>query len=319
MENIDVSIVIVCMNNLKNLYPCLNSIKKYTNVSYETFVVAYLFSKENLQKVKQDFPWVTFIESNEIRGFAENNNLALKRAKGKYCFVVNDDTEMHMPVIDKLIEDFYGLSEKVAIISPKIVTPVGAISACGKRPVPFWLYVFGVFRLGNNIGKKFVNGVGLFKSYNIIGAAFIIKTAIFKRIGWFDETYFFCPEDVVVSETLNEMGYECWVDANIEITHYEGMSSKSTSLTQTATKPAALMGEIIHYTQDHKFKEIYVRPILGGIAFLQMIFHVLCFSLKKENYHKILALGYYNSFIASFSRKSPKDIFIKYYSSIKKK
>ena len=66
-----VSIVIVCMNNLKNLYPCLESIKKYTHVSYECFVVAYLFTKENLEKVKLDFPWVKFIESNEIRGFSE--------------------------------------------------------------------------------------------------------------------------------------------------------------------------------------------------------------------------------------------------------
>ena len=69
INNIEVSIVIVCMNNLKNLYPCLNSIRKYTTVSYETLVVAYLFSEENLEKVQHDFPWVTFIESNEIRGF----------------------------------------------------------------------------------------------------------------------------------------------------------------------------------------------------------------------------------------------------------
>lgn len=63
-------------------------------MSYECFVVAYLFSKENLEKVKHDFPWVKFIENNEIRGFSENNNLALRQAKGKYCFVQNDDTEL---------------------------------------------------------------------------------------------------------------------------------------------------------------------------------------------------------------------------------
>ena len=33
MANIDVSIVIVCMNNLKNLFPCLDSIKEYTKIS----------------------------------------------------------------------------------------------------------------------------------------------------------------------------------------------------------------------------------------------------------------------------------------------
>ena len=85
MNKLQVSIVIVCMNNLKNLYPCLNSIRKYTTVSYETLVVAYMFSKGNLEKVKQDFPWVTFIESREIRGFSENNNLALRQARGRYC------------------------------------------------------------------------------------------------------------------------------------------------------------------------------------------------------------------------------------------
>jgi len=89
--NPTVSIVIVCMNNLKNLYPCLESIKKYTTVSYETLVTAYLFTPENLKKAKEDFPWVTFIESNEIRGFSENNNLALRQAKGRYCFVLNDE------------------------------------------------------------------------------------------------------------------------------------------------------------------------------------------------------------------------------------
>lgn len=67
-NNIEVSIVIVCMNNLKNLYPCLESIRKYTHVSYECLVTAYLFDKENLEKVRKDFPWVTFVESNEIRG-----------------------------------------------------------------------------------------------------------------------------------------------------------------------------------------------------------------------------------------------------------
>ena len=132
-SEIDVSIVIVCMNNLKNLYPCLESIKKYTTVSYETLVVAYLFSKENLEKVKKDFPWVTFIESNEIRGFSENNNLALRQAKGKYCFVLNDDTEMKMDVVGGLVESFSKCPINTAIVSPNILNAKGEV-AYGGRP-----------------------------------------------------------------------------------------------------------------------------------------------------------------------------------------
>ena len=91
----DVSIIIVCMNRPDNLYPCLESIRKTTvKVTYEVLVVAYMYDPAGLVKAREDFPWVDFIESNEIRGFSENNNLALKQAKGRYCFVLNDDTEL---------------------------------------------------------------------------------------------------------------------------------------------------------------------------------------------------------------------------------
>lgn len=313
MANIDVSIVIVCMNNLKNLYPCLNSIKQYTEVTYETFVVAYLFDEENLRKVKADFPWVTFIESNEIRGFAENNNLALKKAHGKYCFVVNDDTELRMPVIDRLLVDFDMLSSKAAILSPKILDSTGNINSCGNKPTNLFLNVLAVFRLNKYLYNNYVNGTGLFKTYNIVGSAFLIKTDIFKQIGWFDEKYFFCPEDIVVSETINKLGYECWVDSDVEIIHFEGMSCKSLSMTQAATKPAAYMGGIIHFSDGKLWKQIYVRPIMMFLVLFQSAFHGVVYFLGKETYHKILCIGYWRCVLTTFSSKTPKQIFIKYF------
>ena len=81
---IKAAIVIVCMNNLRNLFPCLDSIKAYTQIPHEVWVVAYLFSKENLLSLRKNYPWVVVVESNEIRGFSENNNLALKQVKTEY-------------------------------------------------------------------------------------------------------------------------------------------------------------------------------------------------------------------------------------------
>ena len=65
----DVSVIIVCMNRPDNLYPCLESIRRTTRkVAYEVLVVAYMYDPEGLARARKDFPWVTFIESNEIRG-----------------------------------------------------------------------------------------------------------------------------------------------------------------------------------------------------------------------------------------------------------
>ncbi len=252
MKTIDVSIVIVCMNNLRNLYPCLNSILKNTTVDYEIIIVAFLFSDENLQKLRSDFPTVKIIISNEFRGFSENNNLALKQAQGKYCFVVNDDTFFSDRVIDKLVEDFKKATDNVAIISPTTLNADGTIQRCGKPKynlftyLLYWMKLIGFYEKNS----RYTNGKGIFQTYNISGACFLIKTDVFRKMGWFDERFYFCPEDIALSTTLNENGYKCYVDSTIELTHTGG---GSWSKTLYATKPAQIKGEIIFYGRKSSF------------------------------------------------------------------
>lgn len=315
---IEVSIVIVCMNNLKNLYPCLDSIRKYTTVSYETLVVAYLFTKENLDKARRDYPWVTFIESNEIRGFSENNNLALKQARGRYCFVVNDDTEMKMPVIDRLVSAFQRCPDSAAIVSPCILNFKGEVSACGVPPQTIKRFLLTHCHLWpKRMDGVYINQTGLFKTYNITGAAFLIKTNVFREMGWFDERYFFCPEDIALSTKLNEHGFTCHVDADTVIYHYEGMSGKSLSMIQTATKPAATLGDIAFLSRGNKKKALFLRVSFIAILLIRFLYHGLKgLRHPRPNVYYILAVGDINSFKACFSRKTPKETFVHYYSRI---
>lgn len=315
----EVSIVIICMNNLKNLYPCLDSIKKFTTISYETFVVAYLFSPENLRKVKIDYPWVNFVESNEIRGFSENNNLALRQAKGKYCFVVNDDTEMQSPVINELVKSIKRLPEKVAIVSPKTIFPDGRVQVCGRPPMTWKAMVFSKLHLWSEKKGSYVNQKGLFKSYNILGAAFLIKTDIFKKMGWFDEQYFFCPEDIALSTKLNDNGYECWVNSDVSIIHYEGMSGCSLSYVKCATAPASQVGNLMFFSKKNRLGYFALATTMSAITCCAMLYHYLkSIGKSRPNYNHILAISEWNSIIASFSCKTPKDIFSFYYKKYKK-
>ena len=80
-----VSVVIVCMNRPDLLYPCLEGIRTHTSVPYEVWVVAYMFSEENLTRLKADWPDIKVVESRELRGFSENNNLALRQIDSDYC------------------------------------------------------------------------------------------------------------------------------------------------------------------------------------------------------------------------------------------
>lgn len=317
---IDVSIVIVCMNNLKNLYPCLDSIRKFTSVSYETLVVAYLFSKENLDKLKTDYHWVKIIESNEIRGFSENNNLALRQAKGKYCLVVNDDTILMENCIEELIEAFNKLPENVAVVSPLILDKDLKISVNGRPPMNWFTYLLSFAKLRVKKYDKLYNGSGLYKSYNILGAAFMIKTNIFRNFGWFDEYYFFSPEDIALSTKLNKQGFECWVNTNAKIIHMEGMTGQSLSKVKTATLPAGRIGLLHFYSKDKWYLYIVTWLIIVFSLCLEIIYHSIKSSTvsTKPNVYSILALAEINALKAMFMRNTPKQIFIHYYNSIRK-
>lgn len=312
-NNIEVSIVIVCMNNLKNLYPCLEGIKKYTSVSYECFVVAYLFSRGNLEKVKKDFPWVKFIESNEIRGFSENNNLALRQAKGKYCYVLNDDTLMDSPVIDKLVGSIEKMPDEVAVLSPNIKYPDGRPQFCGRNKATFWTFLKS--SLGFHVvDSQFTEKRGVFKTYNLMGAAFLVKTELFRLIGFFDEFYFFCPEDIDVSTKLNNLGYSCYVDADVVQYHIQG---GTWSVMQTATEPAHFKGSIAFYSGNSVVKKILLSFIYIVRSLMRAFTWQLILLAKSSKKARIKRNMYLNVIKAIFSDKSPKEIFIKYYNEIR--
>lgn len=310
-----VSIVIVCMNNLKYLYPCLDSIRKYTTVSYETFVVAYIFSPENLSKLRNDYPWITIIESNEIRGFSENNNLALRKASGEYCFVVNDDTLMKQPVIDELVATISTLPKDVSILSPVTLNGDGSVQRCGKPKYTLWTYILGNLRLMKFVYKhsKYVNQQGVFKTYNISGACFLIKTSDFKNLGWFDERYFFCPEDIALSTAVNNSGKFCYVDSNVKITHYGG---GTWSKMIKATKPASVKGSYIFYGENNILKKgLFI--LISTIFYLLYSARWLSFLFNKREKDKTMFEANINALCALYSSKTPKNIFIKYYNKLK--
>ena len=321
---IEVSVVIVSMNRPDMLFPCLDSIKAHTSVSYETLVVAYLFSPENLAALKENYPWVTILRSDELRGFSENNNLALRQASGKYCFIVNDDTLMNEPVIDRLVSCFEHLPSNAAAISPCIRFADGSIQTCGRtrwtplRYARHYLHLVDESKAGvcprtsghprpdkREGPADAVSGRGLseakavrghipaldvYQTYTLNGACFLIKTDAFKKVGWFDQRYFFTPEDIALGHTLNDMGYTVWVAPGVNITHLAGGSVSSL---EAAIKPTRVRGSMIFYGEPLWLK-----------CFIWWVEAFRYFILRRKAARNVME--------AVFSHLTPKEIFVKF-------
>ncbi len=301
MEEPLVSIVIVCMNRPDNLYPCLQGVRAHTHVPCETFVVAYRFSAENLAKAQADFPWVRWIVRDGIRGFSENNNLALREAKGTYCFIVNDDTRMDTPVVDRLVEDFGRLPDSAAAVSPCIRFPDGRVQTCGRGPWSPWRYARHYLHgVDETRPSRWSMQAGLFRTYTLNGACFLIRTDVFREAGWFDERYFFTPEDIALGHLLNDRGYSVWADADVSITHVAG---GSVSALEPAIKPARVRGSLIFYGEPLPLKLFiwcYEALRVCKYAFLPRTQrNVMMRQTARNVMHTV------------FSDASPKDIFIR--------
>lgn len=313
IQSPDVSIVIVCMNRLDNLYPCLESIKEHCRASYETLVVAYRFSDENFERLQLDFPWVNFIRSTELRGFSENNNLALSEAKGRYCFILNDDTIMTSDVISQLSGDFDKLPDNAAIVTPKLLNADGSLQLCGRPPYPALNYVLQQWHLykepiDDTRGKTPIFD-SVYKTSNISGAAFLIKTDVFRSLGWFDESYFFTPEDIALSTLARKRNYGVYVDSSATIVHKWRTTASRIS---PAVRPASVRGSLIFFSSGSSFKYFLIALPVWLAESLKWAKASIVHRRHPSAENRIKMQTYRNISHSIFTRVSPKELFKRY-------
>ncbi|MBR6212354.1 MAG: glycosyltransferase [Bacteroidales bacterium] len=322
---VDVSIIIVCMNRPDNLYPCLESIRRTTRrVTYEVLVVAYMYGPDGLAKAREDFPWVTFIESNEIRGFSENNNIALKQARGRFCFILNDDTELPGPTVDLLVEDFEELPEGTAIVSPTLLNADGSLQLCGRPPYPARHYVLQQWHLfsepkDNTAGQKpaaVIGGRKLFRTWNITGAAFLIPTELFRDLGWFDERFFFTPEDIALGTLACRKGLRLYVDTSAQVVHKWRTTA---SRIMGATRPAAVRGSLMHFSGFRNWKYLLLAVPVWCAEFAKRTKAAVVQALRPNPQHRTELQTYRNITRSIFTHRTPKEIFTRYFNEIKQR
>jgi len=309
-----VSVVIVCMDRPDLLDPCLESLRAHNRTELEIWVVAYRFSAENLARLQADWPAVKVVESRELRGFSENNNLALRQVTGEYCFIVNDDTLMRMPVIDRLLADFDRLPADAAVVSPKIVFPDGRVQTCGRAPWTAWRYVkHYLHRVDETVPTPWSMQEGLFRTWTVNGACFLIRTDVFRAAGWFDETYTFTPEDIAIGHKINEMGYTVWADADVEITHLAG---GTVSRMEAAIKPTRVRGALQFYSGGSKLKYAILGSFVWCVEAVRRLKYLFADRSDPSSHAAIMYATAGNVMRSIFTRRTSKEIFTELYQQV---
>lgn len=228
---VKLSVIIVNYNVTQLLRNCLFSIKKYLeNVSYEVIVIDNNSTDSSWKNLISEFPEFHFIASETNDGFAKANNKAIESAKGEYLLILNPDTEIEGLYMNEVL-DFADSKPKFGCLGVRMHDANGVFLPESKRSVPDMFNSFEKLftKFKKNTSKSYYrNDIGEFEIAEvevITGAFFLIKKAVYNKIGGLDEEYFMYGEDIDICYTLLNHGYQNYYYGRASILHHKGEST----------------------------------------------------------------------------------------------
>ena len=220
------SIVIVNYNVRYFLELCLKSVyAAITEINAEVIVVDNNSSDDSCAMVKQLFPEARLLDNKENLGFSKANNQGVAVAKGEYVCILNPDTVVAEDTFVKLLQ-FSSLKNKLGIVSCKLIDGAGAFLPESKRNVP--TPKIAVQKLLGVTKEYYVNSISdtaIAKVPVFVGAFMWLKREVYCRVGGFDEQYFMYGEDIDLSYSVLNAGYNNYYFGQTTIIHFKGEST----------------------------------------------------------------------------------------------
>jgi|SRR5579863_10312704 len=201
----DISVVIVAWNARHYLEKCLESIASAPpRRTLETLVVDNASSDGTSEMLEARFPWVRLLKSQENLGFSRGNNLAIRRAQGRYIALVNPDVIVLPGCLDALA-DFLDQHPKVGNVGPRVFNPdMTQQSTCRRFPT-LWNNFCSAIGLATKFknSRIFAGEHMFFFPHNrtlavdvIVGCFSFIRREAVEQVGLLDEGLFMYGDDV---------------------------------------------------------------------------------------------------------------------------
>ncbi len=201
------------------------------NENMEVIVVDNASKQDEASIIQKQFHQVNVIRSEKNLGFAGGNNLGIKEAKGKYIFLINNDTIFKEFNVDSLINKLES-SPKIGIVCPKI------LFAWGVNPIQYAGYTpLSKITIRNQAIGFNEEDNGKYDTAHPTpyahGAAMLIKREAIEKVGLMPENYFLYYEEIDWSMMFTRAGYEIWYDPTCTIYHKESQSTGQDSPLRT--------------------------------------------------------------------------------------
>ena len=266
MENPLVSIVTVNYDHPDVTCALLESLLHITYPKIEIIVVDNASPHDDPAIIPRSYPEVIFIQSKENLGFAGGNNLGIRRAKGKYILMLNNDTEVEIGFLEPLVAKLES-NQKIGAVSPKIkfFYQPDIIQFSGQAPMN--QYTMRSHGYGHGAKDKGQFDHDALTNY-VHGAAMMIPISVIKSVGLMAETYFLYYEELDWGARIKAAGYELWYVHNSTVMHKESVSTGKLSPFKTFYM--------------NRSRLLYLRRNVHGFAYMIALLYQLFVAVPKN-------------------------------------
>ena len=213
----DLTFSIVAYKNYDQIINAVNTINKFTNnYSKEIIVVDntekndrknFLNEINNLVKLSN----VDLIVNNANLGFGKANNIALKKAKGKYFVICNPDILLIEDSFSKIIP-FMEQHKNIGAVIPKLIDKNHEIEPVYRRELTPYDVFIRYFHPFNTFKRRrayhTMQDQDFTKTFQVPfgqGSFLVVRTSLMKQLKGIDERYFMYVEDADLCKRINQV------------------------------------------------------------------------------------------------------------------
>ena len=232
------SVIIVNYKVKHYLEQCLRSVAEASRgIAVEVIVVDNASGDGSVEYLRERFPDVTIIASEENLGFARANNLAIRNSHGQYVLLLNPDTIVAKETFSDFIS-FMDSTPDAGGCGAYMLHTDGSFAPESRRglPTPFVAFckmsgLASLFPKSRTLGRyymRYLNENEVNRIEIMSGAFMFLRRDALDKAGLLDEDFFMYGEDIDLSYRILKAGYNNYFLPS-RILHYKGESTVKSS------------------------------------------------------------------------------------------
>ncbi len=231
-ETATLSVVIVHFNTEDLTRACIRSVLHECNgIPLELFLVDNGSTDGSGERLAAEFPGLELIRCEEGIGYGAANNLAARRARGRFLLFLNSDTEIHEGALLRML-DFMEQRPGCTLAGCRLLKADGSLDRACRRSFPTpsvsFYKLLGLNRIFPGSRRfarydlRFMPVDGRYQVDSLVGAFLLFRRHQERNPGGFDEDYFFYGEDIDLCYRAKQAGGEVWYLGDITSLHRKG-------------------------------------------------------------------------------------------------